>query len=183
MRIIITGTPGTGKTSVSSRLSQLIKKKVVHLNEVIMAKHLYKDYDEDRESYVVDLEKLEEECDKFDDVIIEGHLSHFCIREGDVVVVLRANPLILKRRLRKKRYNPKKIQENIEAEIVDIILQDVLDITEKYKDVEVYEIDTSDKTIDRVAIIIKKILEDKRYAQHFLPGRIDFTNYLLEGKI
>jgi len=182
MRIIITGTPGTGKTSVSKRLSELIKLQVIHLNDVILERKFYKEYDKERDSYVVDLEKMENLCREYENVIIEGHLAHYCMKEGDVVVVLRANPLILKKRLKKKKYHIKKIEENVEAEIVDVILQEVLDLADVY-DVEVYEVDTSDKTIDRVSVIIKKILEDKRYAKHFLPGNVNYTDYLLEGKI
>ncbi len=182
MRILITGTPGTGKTSVSKRLSQLIKMEVVHLNDIIFEKNIYKEYDKERESYVVDLEKMERICKAYENVIIEGHLAHYCMRDGDIIIILRANPLTLKKRLKRRGYNIKKIEENVEAEIVDAITQEVLDLSERY-DVEIYEIDTSDKKIDRIAIIIKKILENKEYGRHFLPGNIDYTDYLLEGKI
>ncbi len=181
MRIIITGTPGTGKTSVSKRLHELIKLPVIHLNEVIIKEKIYKEYDNDRETYIVDMDKMEKFCKRLDDVIIEGHLSHYCMKDNDIIIVLRANPLALKKRLRQRKYNEKKVMENVEAEVIDGVLQEVLDIAED-KDVEIYEIDTSDKTIDRIAIIIKKILEDKKYAKNFLPGKVDYTNYLLEGK-
>ncbi len=181
MRIIITGTPGTGKTSVSKRLHELTKLPVIHLNEVIIKEKIYKEYDDNRETYVVDMDKMERFCEKLDNVIIEGHLSHYCMKNDDIIIVLRANPLVLKKRLRQKKYNEKKIMENVEAEVIDVVLQEVLDLAYN-KDVEIYEIDTSDKTIDRISIIIKNIIEDKEYAKNFLPGKVDYTNYLLEGK-
>jgi len=50
---------------------------------------------------------------------VEGHLSYY-FEEADLVIVLRAHPTILRKRLQDKGFNDAKIQENIEAEALDV---------------------------------------------------------------
>ncbi|NPA38394.1 MAG: hypothetical protein GXN99_01205, partial [Candidatus Nanohaloarchaeota archaeon] len=42
------------------------------------------------------------------------------------------------------------------------------------------EIDTTDKKPERIVTIILKILQDKEYAKHYLPGNIDWTEEILK---
>ncbi len=115
--IIITGTPGTGKTSVAEELAKLTKRSVVHLNDYIK-KHLDVEYDPAYESYSINT-KLLEELD-FGDAIVEGHLAHF-IKRSEMTVVLRCDPKELIERLERRKWNERKIAENVMAEILDVI--------------------------------------------------------------
>ena len=183
MKIIITGTPGTGKTSVAKKVAERLKLPYISLNDLIFSRKKYKEFDEERESYVVDPDDIEKICEEIEKGVIEGHLSHYC--KGDVIFVLRASPIKIKQRLMKRKYSMSKIRENMEAEAIDVILQEVMDLWESgyYGDVEVYEIDTSDKSIERVVTIILKILKDEEYAKNYTPGRVDWTQHILDGKI
>ena len=115
--IIITGTPGTGKTSVAEELAKLTKRSVVHLNDYIK-KNLDIEYDPAYESYSVDT-KLLEDLD-FGDAIVEGHLAHF-IKRSEMTVVLRCDPRELAKRLENRGWSERKIAENVVAEILDVI--------------------------------------------------------------
>lgn len=141
MIIAITGTPGVGKSRLSKVLSKNLGFNVLHLNREIKRHRLYSGYDKKRKTYIADMKKV----DKFvknltskGDWIIDSHLSHLLpTKLVDKVIVLRCDIKELERRLKKKRWNKAKIQENIEAEMVDVISYEskkhkkVLEITYK----------------------------------------------------
>ena len=119
MKTALTGTPGTGKTTIGKILRDRYGLKVVDLNEVIRAHQYYAGRDENRDCLIVDLEALKAHPFS-EDLVLEGHLSHNLL--VDRVIVLRTNPVALRRRLQQKAFSDKKINENVEAEILDVIL-------------------------------------------------------------
>lgn len=178
MIILITGTPGVGKTTVSSILVEKIDACLVNINELVDEKHLYTGIDEERGYKIVDLDALFNEIAKIikniDDhdkhVVVEGHLSHL-FENSDSVIVLRANPDVLRDRMKIKGWKAAKIRENIEAEAIDICSYESFEI---HGD-KVNEIDTSDIHPDHVAdLIIDVINGDKS----FPVGNVDFLDYL-----
>ena len=61
MRVALTGTPGTGKTTVADLLATDLE--VVHLNDVIREGDLTESVDEQRDSLVADLDAVREWLD------------------------------------------------------------------------------------------------------------------------
>ena len=178
MIILITGTPGVGKTTVSSILVEKIDAHLVNINELVDERHLYTGIDEEKGYKIVDLDALFNEMDKIikniDDpdkhVIVEGHLSHL-FENSDTVIVLRANPDVLRHRMDTKGWKEAKIRENIEAEAIDVCSYESFEI---HGD-KVNEIDTSDIPPAKVAdLIIDVINGDKS----FPVGNVDFLEYL-----
>ncbi|MFX0141915.1 MAG: AAA family ATPase [Candidatus Hodarchaeota archaeon] len=55
-KVVISGTPGCGKTSVAKEISNLIGAKIISLNELAISDEFSFEYDEDRKTYVVDFE-------------------------------------------------------------------------------------------------------------------------------
>jgi broad-specificity NMP kinase len=57
---------------------------------------------------------------------LDGHLSHY-LAPGvpDLVVVLRRHPRLLRPALEERDYSPEKVRENLEAECLDVIGQEV----------------------------------------------------------
>lgn len=104
-------------------------------------------------------------------IIVEGHLAH--LLSVDTVIVLRCSPKILGKRLKKKKYNKKKIMENIEAEAVDVITVESL---ERYK--KVYEINTTNINQEKVAEDVESILGGK--FKNYKVGNIDWSGEILE---
>ena len=124
MRIALTGTPGVGKTTVGALAAQrgwrvVDVKQWAHDAGAVVA------HDAIDAADVIDVAKLVRlaRAEK-GDVVYEGHLSHQL--PVDVAWVLRCDPRILERRLRARGYSDAKIAENLEAEALDLILQEAL---------------------------------------------------------
>ena len=128
MIISITGTPRTGKTSVAKALARRLGWRLVGLNQLAQEKKLYLGYDKARKSRIVDLRKLRAEVTrlskKHKNLILESHYSHDM--PCDIVVILRANPGELRKRMRRAGWPKRKIEENIEAEIMEVVKGEAL---------------------------------------------------------
>lgn len=160
MKIVISGTPGTGKTTVAKILSKKTNLQHIDVNKVVSEHGLVK---ED----IVNIEKLEEVLKEMEG-IIEGHLT--CeMRLNDKIFVLRCKPDILKQRLLPRNYSKKKLKNNIESEALDYC---TIVAEKNYK--KVYEIDTSDRTPEEVAEIILRILAGEEWKEH-----IDWSEYFM----
>jgi len=178
MIILITGTPGVGKTTVSQVLSEKLDAYLIDINELVDEKHLYTGIDEERGYKIVDLDALFKEIDEIIEhidghdkyIIIEGHLSHL-FDTSDLVIVLRAYPDVLRDRMKTKGWNEAKIRENIEAEAIDVCSYEAFEIHVN----KVNEIDTSNIPPEKVVdLIIDVINGDKK----FPVGSVDFLEYL-----
>jgi adenylate kinase len=167
MKIAISGTPCTGKTEVSEVLSKKLNYKLISINDFAEELDAFVGYDKKRESRILDMDRLEKEIKKLEeDIILEGHTSH--LFPADIVIVLRCNPEVLKKRL-DKRYpkNPLKVRENLEVEILGVITSEALT-----KNKKVYEIDTSENSVKKNVDDILKILNGN--AEEFKVGKIDW---------
>ena len=179
MLIAITGTPGTGKTSVA----KILDKKgfiTINLNDLAIEKKCIIKKDVKRNSNVVDIKKLDNyivEFKKDKHVFIDGHLSHLlsCV---DKVILLRCHPDKLKKNLKKKNWDKKKIKENVEAEILDIILLESLEL---HNEKDIFEIDTTNKSIYEISnIVIEIIKRDFKNLKKYKIGKIDWSEEILK---
>jgi Predicted nucleotide kinase (related to CMP and AMP kinases) len=108
VRAALTGTPGTGKTTVS----ELLKKEgynVLDLKRFVKTN----DLGDQKQEFEVDIERTRRRVDKQDFDFVEGHLSHHL--SVDVCFVLRTRPDILRDRLEQRQYTKSKIDENVKA--------------------------------------------------------------------
>lgn len=155
MRVALTGTPGTGKTTVADRLETDLP--VVHLNTVIREEELSASIDEERDSWVADLDAVEEWLADRDDVLVESHLAHLV--PVDRAVVLRCHPEELAERLNSRGESPEKVRENVESEALDLILAEAVD---RLGEENVYEIDTTGRPPEAVAADVEAAIAGKR---------------------
>ena len=178
MLIGLTGTPGTGKTSISELIKARCGYKVIHLNELIKDEHLYSEVDVVRDTLVADMDKVSarvsELVDESDAVtILDSHLSHYI---ADIVIVLRTFPDKLRERLSQRNYSQAKISENVEAEALDVILVESVEWCEK-----VFEIDTTETTVEEVATDVEEIInallcgDDGDVMLKYKPGSFDWS--------
>lgn len=167
MKAALTGTPGTGKSTVAQELREE-GYRVLDLNQFIEDSGLRGKKDVPRDTYEVDIPDLREEFSKkrpsFD--IVEGHLSHYL--DLPITIVLRCDPRELRERMKTKDWHKEKIEENIMAEALDVILKESMD-----EDGQVYEIDTTEKSPSQVMECVKKILDGQ--GDDFKPGDIDWS--------
>ncbi len=181
MFIALTGTPGTGKTSVADILREK-SFDVIDLNKLSVEKGFVVGIDKSRDSKIVDTDKLDDYItDNFGDkplIFIEGHLSHL-LKCVDRVIVLRCHPDKLKSNLSKKKWSKKKIEENVEAEILDVILSEAVEVHSKDN---VVEIDATNKSIDETADIIVELVEDGfKNIKKYKIGKIDWSEEILKN--
>ena len=167
--ILVTGTPGVGKTSVSMKLAARLDITYIGITDFVKNKKLIIDKDKNRKTLIADTEKatkkLQEILDKSDGgIIIEGHYVVYVVPNKDVnmVFVLRRDPRELKSVLEKRGYIEKKLWENLTAEILDVCLWDALSICGNDK---VCEIDVTGKSFDAVVeemvLVLEKIKESR----------------------
>lgn len=163
MKIALTGTPGTGKSTVARLVDAGFT--VVEINAII--KDTYNlGMDEERASAIADIDGLSHYVDCLSgNSILEGHVSH--LLPVDVIIVLRASPAVLRKRLEARGWSPAKIEENLEAEALDLILVEALEMSDA-----VYEIDTTEMTPEMVASAIKEIIAG---TDNYKPGSVDFS--------
>ena len=156
MRVVITGTPGTGKTTATERLDH----EVVHLNDVIRADGLDTGTDESRESLVADMDAVAaalDEREKDEIELVESHLAHRL--PADRVVVLRCHPDELGERLSARGESERTVEENRESEALDVILAEAV---ESHGLDSVYEIDATERTPEETAAEIERVVAGER---------------------
>ncbi|MFC7019022.1 MULTISPECIES: adenylate kinase family protein [Haloarcula] len=168
MRVAVTGTPGTGKTTATDRLDTDLE--VGHLNDVIEAEGFSTGVDEDRGSLVADLDAVEGWLEGRDDIVFESHLAHHF--PADRVVVLRAHPDAIVERLRERGDSDAKAYENAEAEALDVVLSEAVD---RHGREAVYELDTTDRGPDEVAAAIEAVVAGEREPS---AGEVSFIDWL-----
>lgn len=130
MRVALTGTPGCGKTTIAA-VAASKGWRVVDVKAWAKAEGCVVDYDERDQAVVIDVETLAERvpADDGSKVLYEGHLSHLLPVDG--IWVVRCDPAILRGRLEARGYSKAKVLENLEAEALDLILQEALENTER----------------------------------------------------
>ena len=178
MIIAISGIPGTGKSEVAKLLAKKLNANLIDIKQLIKKHKVPYKTDKKRKTKIVnprDLQKSVKKSLTKGDNIIEGILAH--LLKANIVIVLRSNPHVLEKRLKKRKWSKAKIKENIQAEILDEI---VIEALEKHS--KVYEIDTSKKSAKNTTEIIEKIVNKK--GVKYRAGRIDWSekykNYLLK---
>ncbi|RDZ47023.1 adenylate kinase [Haloferax sp. Atlit-10N] len=169
MRVVVTGTPGTGKTTATERVADDLDLDVVHLNRLVKDEGLWSERDEERDTLVVDLDAARDELGDWDG-LVESHLAHHF--EADRVVVLRCRPDILEQRLLDRGEAETKARENRESEALDVILGEAVEF---HGEDSVYEIDTTERDPDAVADDIAAVVAGEREPS---AGTVDFIDYL-----
>ena len=168
MRVAVTGTPGTGKTTAVDAVDTGLD--VVHLNDVIKREELTTGHDEDRDTLVADIDALDDWLADRDDVLFESHLAH--LFDADRIVVLRCRPDKLEDRLTERGESPDSAAENAESEALDLILSETVN---RHGEESVYEIDTTDRSPESVADAIEAVLTGEREPS---AGTVSFVDYL-----
>ena len=131
--IICTGTPGTGKTKIAKLIAKKYSLDYVDVGEEIRKNKLYSYYDKKLCSYVIDKKKLVKLLrglvKKHKNAILDSHLSHYLDKKHvKLCIVVKCDIGILKKRLEKRRYNKKKIRENLDAEIFYVCLVEAIEL-------------------------------------------------------
>ncbi|KAF3925621.1 hypothetical protein ABW21_db0206325 [Orbilia brochopaga] len=169
--IIVTGTPGTGKSTHCEMLAEATGLKHLSVNQVAKDNNCYDSYDEELKSWEVDEDKLLDAIE--DDVKKGGHIIDWHVCDVfpkswvDLVVVLRTDNTILYDRLKARGYSDNKIEENIDAEIMQVILDEARDAYDQEIVIELRSDENEDveSNVDRIAAWIVQWRKDNQESE------------------
>ncbi|EFJ31415.1 hypothetical protein SELMODRAFT_86651 [Selaginella moellendorffii] len=126
--LLVTGTPGTGKTSFSSLLAEATGLAHINVGDLIKEKKLYDGWDEILECHILDedllLDELEARMAEGGKIVDYHCCSFFPESWFDAVVVLQTNNSVLYDRLTSRGYSGKKLENNLECEIFQVLLEE-----------------------------------------------------------
>lgn len=137
--IAVSGTPGTGKTTLSEKLAKKLNYHYIDVNKIIKKFRLSEGYDNKRKTKIVDVKKLNKALikeiisvkksnKKYNGIIIDSHLSHYLPRKYvDLCIVTKCDLKELNMRLKKKKFHKDKIKENLQAEVFDVCYNEALE--------------------------------------------------------
>ncbi|KAH9909818.1 AAA domain-containing protein [Xylariomycetidae sp. FL2044] len=169
--IIITGTPGTGKTTHAEILAERTGLRHVSVNQVVKDKECHEGWDEEFQSWIVDedklLDALEDEA-KAGGCIIDWHACDLFPESWiDLVVVLRVSTTTLYDRLSARKYPEAKLQENIDSEIMEVLLEEARDSYEPEVVVELTSntTDEMESNVDRIESWVAQWKRDNHPAE------------------
>jgi adenylate kinase len=177
--IVITGTPGVGKTATAKALTSRLNASYIGINELVRDENLVAHLDEDRGTLVADMtrlaERVNELLDRADrDQVIDGHYAHDVVHvdRATYVFVLRRHPGELRTILAKRGYREDKILENLNSEILDVCLTEAL---ERHGVGRVGEIDTSSVTVEETVESMLSVIDGGR---ELTVGKVDWLGQL-----
>ena len=165
VRYALTGTPGTGKTSISKLLDQ----KVIALSDY------YEGTSEGKTEsgeWIIDIDKIKKNIKITENSILEGHFAHE-FDNIDQIIVLRCDPKILVERLNERGYSKEKVRENLEAEAIGTIYSESLEFLDF---THVVQLDTSIHTVSESAKILKEFMNGNIK----LEEEIDYSERILD---
>lgn len=143
---------------MAKKLSQISGLKWVNIGQVARANNCYEEYDEEYQCHILNEDKVIDVLDEQMSAggnIVDSHASEFFPKRWfDIVFVLRANTEHLYDRLLERGYPSKKLQENIQCEIFQMLLEEARD---SYDEEIVHELKSN--TMEEFEENVKKILE------------------------
>ncbi|KAJ4363318.1 factor activating pos9 [Ascochyta clinopodiicola] len=168
--IIITGTPGVGKTTHTEQLARATGLKHVSVNQIVKDEGFHEGKDEETGSWIVDEDKLldyleERNISDEGGNILDWHACDlFPERWIDLVIVLRCDSTVLYDRLTARGYKDKKLDENMDSEIMQVLLDEA---REAYKEEIVVELrsdsaDDVEGNLERIEQWIENWRKDRK---------------------
>eukprot|EP00435_Cladocopium_sp_Y103_P073713 s33_g44.t2 len=170
--ILVTGTPGVGKTTFCEALAAATSLEHLEVSKMVREKRLYREWDDELDCSIFDEEMVQEALEPLLDsallpkkpfcpgvsesggCVVDFHSSSFLDESLlDLVVVLRVDTSTLYDRLEKRHYPESKVKQNVEAEIFQSCLDEVREVFEE-TDIQIWEMphDTeAGQTLSQVA--------------------------------
>ena len=179
--LVVTGTPGVGKTRISKVLAERLEGLYISLTDIVKRENLRLYVDSERDTVVADLRALSDRVSEIIsesscDVIVDGHYASEVVSSEMVsyAFVLRVEPDKLRHRLRERGYSEGKILENLASEVLDVCLVDAVAC---YGVEKVDEIEVTYKDVDEIIEEILAVLNGRTKAK---SGKVDWLGKLEE---
>lgn len=183
--ILVTGTPGVGKTAVSRLLASRLDAVHVDLAELVKRENLISGTDKARKTLIADTSRVSSRIQEITreserDVIIDGHYAVDVVpaKNIHIVFVLRRDPDELKGFMENRGFKKRKLLENLAAEILDVCLWDAVSACGSDK---ICEVDASGKRVEDIVEDMISVLEGRKKCR---VGVVDWLGKLeAEGRL
>ena len=156
--ILITGTPGTGKTSTSQLIAEMTGMRHINCSQLVKKNQLSTERNEEYDCLMLDedalCDEIEVDMDNGGNIVDFHSIDFFPERWFDLVLVLRTDNTILFDRLKNRNYNEKKLAENIQCEIMQVILEEA---RSSYDISIIHEVQSN--TIDEMENNVERVIE------------------------
>ncbi|XP_052184408.1 adenylate kinase isoenzyme 6 homolog isoform X2 [Diospyros lotus] len=126
--ILVTGTPGTGKTTTASALVEATSLRHINIGDLVRERNLHDGWDDQLDCHIINEDLV---CDELEEMMEEGGnivdyhgCDFFPERWFDCVVVLQTENSVLYDRLTKRGYTGAKLTNNMECEIFQVLLEE-----------------------------------------------------------
>lgn len=167
MIIVISGSVGSGKTTIAQDLAKKLKYDVIHLGE-LAEKYKIKEikklqtFDFDIDKLLDDIEaKVKSWRKQKKNIIIESHFAHFIKPElVDFLFVINRDLKDLKKEYKIRKYNAQKIKDNLEVESFNLCFYEALENGYEEDIGKIYCIDNDSDLKIIVNNISKKIVNN-----------------------
>ncbi len=161
--IVVTGTPGVGKTVLAKDLALRLDFQFVDIGEMAKQGQMFRGYDRARMSHLVDERRVRSALKQTlrSDGVLASHFVGGLLAEvpHGQAVVLRLDPVVLWNRLRSRGWSRRKAWENVEAELLDVCYCDAVKALGRAR---VFEIDATGKSRRRVLTESLKIVRSRK---------------------
>jgi adenylate kinase len=180
-RLVITGNPGTGKHTSARIVAERLGAEMIDVNKVALENGAI--LAETGRGADIDTKKLgrllASILKKKGNLVIVGHLAPYAMKATgiDMVAVLRRSPAKLEATLAERKYSREKINENVSAEIIGVLLYDAIKAFGKRK---VAEFDTTNRTPEETADEIISTVQKKSQKK---VGIVDWLAILSEDEV
>jgi len=126
--ILITGTPGTGKSTLSAEVASNLGLEYINVSEHATENNLLSGYDDQLDTQILDddalIDDLEERV-KQGGCVVDYHSSELFPESWfQQVYVLRTDNNLLYERLSQRGYSEKKLTQNMDCEIMQVLLDE-----------------------------------------------------------
>ena len=128
--ILLTGTPGVGKTTLGKELASRSGLKYVNVGDLAREGQLYDGYDEEYDCPILDedivVDELENQMSE-GGVIVDYHGCDFFLeRWFHIVFALKTDNSILYKILENRGYNEKKLKDTVQCEIFQVLHEEAV---------------------------------------------------------
>ena len=133
--VLITGTPGTGKSSLAERVAAAVEGfKRIDVSQLAKEQDMLEEFDEELDTHVINEDKVLDHMEEHGlggdagGVVVDYHgCDLFPERWFDLVVVLTCDNTVLYDRLQARGYSESKIRGNVECEIFQTLVEEAKD--------------------------------------------------------